>query len=291
MKVGVVTYVHGWYQDYIPFFIYSIHKSYPEYTVRIFLRESLNDITRRNLMLLRDKCDFQIQEHYLDHLGRSDDAAKKPYYLRWLIPEYSFKGIDCAFVCDVDLLMLHEKQPMHEQRLEICDLNAVPFANYERDPHEEYPPRITGWHFIKVGEYFKQAGAIIDRLRNQDIDITSLQHKYCYPNGLGEMQWGQESLLHFIIRESFGQVDLTRKFPTHHGIHLGPIRADLHKRFYAGDRQMRDRFGLNGPYWTSAGAFEYINDKMVKILLANLGDCHVKTIITKFIEDLSYVLL
>ena len=285
MKVGIVTYVHGWYADYIPFFVYAISKSYPEYESRIFLRETLPNSARRNLALVRGLANFQIQEGYLANIGIRDDEAKKPYYLRWLTPYYSLKDLDAAFICDVDLLMISESPTMLDQRLAVCARNGVPFANYERDFHPDYPPRITGWHFILVDEYYKKVGPIIDKLRNEDIDITAMKNNYCYENGLGEKQWGQESLLHYIIREAFGDVDLSHKFPTHHGVHLGPIRANLHHRLYNKEPKIIKRFGFNADYWYSPQAFQFANDDIIIQMARNLPNGNVKTVITRYIES------
>lgn len=287
MNVGVVTYVHGWYVDYIPFFIYSISKVYPDYEIRVFLRETLPDHTRFNLSLL-DGANFKVIEGYLADVGCRNDKSKKPYYLRWLIPHYSISDLDTAFICDVDLLMLKESTPLADFRSAICDKLGLPFANYIREPHPDYPPRITGWHFIKVKEYYDVVGEIIDSYRDSDVDITELKNRYYYKNGLGEIQWGQESLLYEIIMEGFGDVDLEIKFPTHHGIHLGPLRANLHRRLYNREPEIIDRFGYNERYWYDPQAFELANDPMINKMLDNLPNGNVKTVITRFVNDLGH---
>jgi len=289
MKVGIVTYVHGWYVDYIPFFIYAVSKSYPEYEVRVFLRETLTDSVRRNLVNLRGKAKFSIKEGYLADIGVRSDKTNKPYYIRWLIPYYSLKDLDVAFICDVDTLIMTENPTMVDQRLEICKRHNLPFANYQRDYHEDYPPRITGWHFIKVHDYYKEAGWLIDKLRDEDIDITTMQNKYCYINSLGESQWGQESLLHYIIRKIFGDVELSEKFPTHHGIHLGPIRSDQHIKLYERDPKIVEKFGLNAKYWYDAQAFEFVNDRILNKMIKELADSNVKLVMAKFVQGLKNV--
>lgn len=288
MKVGVITYVHGWYIDYIPFFIYSILQAYPDYKIKVFIRETIPDSVKFNLSFLPvDR--FEIIEEYLSNFGIRDDPSKKPYYLRWLIPYCDINEFDYAFICDVDFLMISENPTMADQRLDICNHNKVPFANYQRDPHPNYPSRITGWHFIKVHEYYEKTGQIIDALRNQDIDITKMKNKYSYKNGLGETQWGQESLLYYIIRESFGDIDLSKKFPTHHGIHLGPIRANLHLRLYNNDPTIVDKFGMNAKYWYSEQARKLARDPIICEMINKLPNNNVKLIMTRFSNDLNNV--
>lgn len=283
MRVAVVSYVHGWYMDYIPLFVYAVNKSYPDYIPRIFVRHTIPDEIKISLQRLRKTCHFEIQEQYLTAYGERKDPAYKPYYLRWLIPHYSLADLDVAFICDIDLLMFPESPTMLEQRLEICKLNGLPFANYQRPDHPKYPPRVTGWHFILVSEYYRVVGELTSRLLAEDVDITQLKHSYKYSNGLGESQWGQESLLHYIIRECFGEVDISRQFPTHHGLHLGPLRANLHRQLFNG--KSLDHFGLNTQYWFSIEAQKYARDPMVHELFHLMRPGKAKQVVATFLKD------
>ena len=55
------TYVHGWYQDFIPTYIFSILHAFPNHYVKIFLHEKLNDYNKEALNLIDNK-NYQIIE-------------------------------------------------------------------------------------------------------------------------------------------------------------------------------------------------------------------------------------
>lgn len=267
-NTGLVTYVHGWYKDYIPLFVHAAKWAYPEYHVRIFVDE-----------IPTFKVDAELIRFDNPH-----KKAVKPYYLRWLLPPESFIGLDYAFICDVDLLTLREYPRMAEIRKAIMDTTGRPYANYLRKPAPNHPERYTGWHFIDVEPYYEKVwphAKLI--LEDQDFDIST-PPSYGYYNGFGEWQWGQEHLLYRLIEKAFGvdrEVEHENRlaFANHHGLHLGPLRGGMRLRDVSTRLPLNDRFWLNRDrvqdLIQSPGFLDLVartHDERVRVVLGRLLD-------------------
>lgn len=281
MKIGIVSYVHGWYVDYLPTFIYSVKKAYPHYTIKIFLREQLPDG-------LREKCnDAIIVEDYFKNRAKQEEPGKVPYYLRFLIPYEQLEEFDRVFICDIDLLMVKEDPSLDKQLDSIMRQTGLPFANYLRNKKESWPERFTGWHYIDVKRYFHKTKQAIKSI-DPSFDITQIPH-YSYYDGFGNKRYGQEALLHKIIMDSFDfDPESVRQsilnFPTHHGLHLGPLRGRIHEKFYSGDPVAIQHFGLNAKYWTPKSVLEIAKDEQLISIIESLPDGNAKTVLVRFIS-------
>ena len=64
------AYVFGKYTDYIPYYIYSILKSYPDYYVKIFVQQSLAKKEKLCLNLVSKGLSdhFEIKENYFNNI-------------------------------------------------------------------------------------------------------------------------------------------------------------------------------------------------------------------------------
>ncbi len=266
--IGVVTYVHGWYKDYIPVFVHAVRAAYPEYRIRIFCEEVPNF-----------KVDAELIQFKNPH-----KKAKKPYYLRWLLPPESFDGFTQAFICDVDLLMLRESPCMHEIRQAIMTKTGRPYANYLRREAPDHPERYTGWHYIDVSPYYERvwphAKAILD---NPNFDISN-PPSYGYYNGFGEWQWGQEHLLYRLIEQAFGVDKHTEHqdrlaFANHHGLHLGPLRGGMSLRDVSVRLPLNDRFWLD-----SSRVYDLLLSPGFLALAASANDERVRAVLGRLLD-------
>lgn len=230
MTVGIVTYVHDWYMDYVPMFVRAWQIAYPDYAVRIFCRDKPPDIPGIDL------------RHF-----PSPHQAQKPYYMRWLLPPDAFEGLEYAFICDIDLLALREEPSLLEARKSVMAWTKRPYANWVRPTHPDYPSRITGWHFIHVQPYMDAVWPYAEKvLHDPNFDIRK-PPSYSYSNGFGEDQWGQEALLYRLLTQAFalGSRDRATEdpFPNHHGLHLGPLRGGMPLE------QLKKWIGKNSKFW------------------------------------------
>jgi len=138
-----------------------------------------------------------------------------------------------------------------------------------------------------IEQYYKKVQPVIDKIP-PSFDITSIPH-YSYGDGFGGRRFGQESLLYTILMEAFDfDAELLRQskiaFPTHHGVHLGPIRGGLHKRFYDRDPKIISHFGLNACYWDRQKLSKLAKDQTFVWIYNNLPDGNVKLILKRFLD-------
>ena len=280
MKVGITTFVHGWYADYIPVFIHSVLAAYPDYFVKVFVQDSLPTHVWDSLSKIESD-QFQIVEGFFkDRI--SDDPSKKSYFHRWLIPYENLHEFDYTFICDVDFIMLKETPSLHEKRVSVS--HGLPYANFLRSPHPDYPPRISGWHFIKTKEYYDKVEPVIQRiLDDRSFDISN-PPSYSYDNGQGSQQWGQEALLHSIIQAAFGISEAIderhNSYPYHHGLHLGPFRGELPQRLRNNDSQAKLHVGRNLVYWQrSKDVMSVMRSQIFQEIRENVKEDKIKTIL------------
>lgn len=248
--IGVVSFVHGWYVEYIPLWIHSILTAYPHYFAKALIHHNLPSHVKESLDMIPNRR-FCVLENVLCDKGRYQSQEKKPYYLRWLLPEEYVSEFDKVFMCDVDHFMLPESQPMHRQRDAICDRNKLPFANYVRKSKKGLPPKITGWHYYHTKPYYKAIKETANKILNDPQFDISNPPSYRYDNGTGEKQWGQEALLYQLLKESFRFKDenVRHEFPNHHGLHLGPFRGSIPELVNQKDPKSIQHVGLNMRYW------------------------------------------
>jgi len=202
------VFVYGDYSKFIPFYIYSILKSYPEYYVKVFLRESLPEKERKCIELIRERLssNFEIKENYYSNFKLSDSTMR---VLRFLIPYEEFKEFENVYIGDVDFLIVKETPSILERHLKHCEKIGLPYSNVIRRGTK----RLTGLHFIRVKEYYSKMNKIIKYYLENTDELYRLMNKLN----------SNEKFLYFIIEKEigFGKLNQVKKYRPHHGIHLG----------------------------------------------------------------------
>ena len=113
-KVCFTTYIYGdKYQNFIPWVLYSVGKSYPEYHVIIFINGALRDDLRP--LIDKIKGNFDIVENTFNDCPKM--VPVKAQSLRWVLWHEKFKEFDYLYYIDVDMLFIREPIPMHEQHI------------------------------------------------------------------------------------------------------------------------------------------------------------------------------
>ena len=259
-RVCFTTFIYGEiYQEYIPLFLYSCHKSYPEYDVHLFLYEGLREDIKKLINLL------DINNVYFHEHSFCECKKMKPYIaqtLRWVIWDPIFMKYDYLYIADIDMFYIREPIPLHIQHVEHMILTGLPFDNLIRKVRR-YPwkydtlgsrikragfnsilnflfgsktdYKLTGLHFIDVKPYYKKFDtATINKYKRMIID-NSFVNKVMSAN--------DESFLYFMINDV--GFDLSRlgimtdnikmldfnarheiEFRPHHGIHMGIFRVN-----------------------------------------------------------------
>lgn len=222
-RLCVAVYVFGTYSRYIPYYVYSILKSYPEYHVKIFVDKELSSSEKKCMELIKKglSSNFSISENYFREYGFLDEThigggGKK--ILRWLLPEWEFEGFDYIYVGDVDFLIVKEEPSLLDSHIQHCEQTQLPFSNKIRlaPDSTNRTNRLTGLHFIIKEPYYKVIGShIASYLENKDILLNAL-------SGISN----NEQFLYNLVEQNFDLNKLLNHddFRPHHGIHLGLAR-------------------------------------------------------------------
>jgi hypothetical protein len=215
----ISTYVFGTYTKYIPFYVYSILKSYPDYHVKLFIDKELSLSEKKCLTLIKNELsdNFSIHENFFpeyDFLNNIHINGGGKTILRWLIPENMFDGYDYIYIGDVDFLIIREEPNLLESHLSHCERIQLPFSNKIRSIFDidNDIDRLTGLHFIIKKPYYEKIGPTISYLKDRNKLIEFL-------SGLKF----DEQFLYYLVKQSFNFDNLRNHdaFRPHHGIHLG----------------------------------------------------------------------
>ncbi len=264
-KLCLVMYVFGdKYQEYIPLFLLSLFKEYPDYGVRIYLDRDLQDGVRNNMNMFLEN-DVNIIENYDDGLALTTKARKFEQIgksIRWLVYDPAFEEYEAIYIGDIDILFFAESSPMFEEHIRHCELLGKPFSNICREHRlnktmlpkslakniikfgikqsiKFYMDRkisikkLTGLHFVKTHEYYPALLKIRENYVNElNLLAEGKSKKYDL------CSFNNESLLYDMMVEcGFGETPEAEpgyniatdggqlSYRPHHGIHLGIFRG------------------------------------------------------------------
>lgn len=269
-KLCITSFVFGpKYVEYIPIYIYSILKSYPDYYPLIFYHAKLSEKIKYQLGCLKEIGNFHVVENYCsdNKMTRMKAAA-----LRYFTYHESFNLFSAIYVGDVDLLIVKEKPGIFEQHMNHCSTIDLPYSNIVREYYEkkiDLPllfkrfyengiysvifsifrksykvSKLSGLHFFQTQEYFQKTQSLSDKY----LDIIlcrSIKNKWktrSHSEGFND-----ECLLYDFIKEAdlgfpsgyqYGPhlLDYRRfnesGFRPHHGIHLGIFRKENFRTHY-----------------------------------------------------------
>src|SRR5699024_11294875 len=128
MKICMAVYVFGDYTRYIPYYVYSVLKSYPDYYVKVFTKDSLSSKEKKCLALIRDQVspNFEIVQGYFDEYPLSEGPTKMvggiETTFRFLLPYEAFKNFKFDYIGDVDFLIIRRTEEHTSELQSRCDL-------------------------------------------------------------------------------------------------------------------------------------------------------------------------
>lgn len=265
-KMCIVKYIFGdSYQEYIPLFLLSLFKVYPDYGTRIYLDRPMLPGVRKNVELFKDY-DVTIIENYNDNLGLTKKARSFTSIgkcVRWLMYDEAFEEYDSIYVGDTDIIVCPEEKPMYEEHLNHCKFLNKPISNIMRvgalnkklipklvarnivkfglgqsikyyTGKETAVKKVSGLHFVKTKEYYPQLLKIRDNFikeLNLLAEGKSKRYNLC--------SFRDEVLLYdMMIACGFGLTEEAEpgynisqdsnqySYRPHHGLHLGSFRGD-----------------------------------------------------------------
>jgi|LGVF01.1.fsa_nt_gb hypothetical protein len=159
----VATYASGReYLEFIPVYIYSILKAYPDYEVVIFCAEILPDNIRNSLSYIEGMGAFSVEEGYLKHVPSGFDKKISAACKRWFVYSQKFKEYKYLYIGDIDVFILPEETPIHEQHLKHCEAIDLDYSNVRRRANGK---RLSGLHFIKTEAYLERMLPVVEKYK------------------------------------------------------------------------------------------------------------------------------
>jgi hypothetical protein len=200
------TYVYGWYEEFIPIFLYSL-LSTQKCHIKIFVEKTVS--TKIKSLLSTITGNYEIVENFGNPYGIPHLAAN-----RFLLND--FKEFDYVYFTDIDFIF-YQHHNFCEYYLNHCDSTGLPFSNSWNYEYGIY--RMTGLHFIKTKPYYELMSEQIESMRLTDNNFRIwCNHNNDFPSY-------DEEMLYYMITQVFDIRSLhgyARPFP---GIHLGEFRV------------------------------------------------------------------
>lgn len=209
----ISTYTYGWYQDFIPLYIYSILFSFPQHHVKIFTKEPLSQNNINSLNAIKDQLssNFEIVENYN---GVDCTYIKHFAAVRYFIPRHEFEGFKYVYMGDVDMIVIDEyNDDFTKYYLDHCTKTGLPFSNEVTDDNNKM--RTTGLHFMILDPYYdKMEPFIREVVEGRNAFANSKIDSFSY----------DEEVLYDMVNRAFDLTPLQGYRRPHHGVHLGYVR-------------------------------------------------------------------
>jgi len=144
------------YSCYVPTFLYSAHKAYPDADVKVYVLGELREEIKTLLDEIPAK-NYEITENaFIDYpIKRWTSNA-----LRHLLPVYDFVEYSHIFICDVDFVFVKQGKPMLKYYDDLLDACGEPYATFRGHTNKEWDGNKKrlgeGFFVIKTPEWFKQ---------------------------------------------------------------------------------------------------------------------------------------
>lgn len=223
-----MTYVYGWYQDFIPIYIYSILNCWPHHFVKIYVHEDLKPHNKDALELVRQKVggNFEIVENYQDI-----DKTDIPHLaaLRFLMPREEFEGFDYVYFGDVDFINYNVfNDNFYDTYVAQCERTGLPFSDEWEYDYRRW--RATGLLFIIKDPYFDALDELIAEMRLPDGNHFRQQTEcdgYREEQDVGVLAKFpnyDEEMLYYLLAKTFDLRPLIGYKRPLHGLHFGTFR-------------------------------------------------------------------
>jgi len=217
MKNAFSVFVFGNYDRFLPYYVYSIEKAYPEADVLIFYNAELSPEVQQYLD--NKNCVTIYENFYAEHEAfakyKIRGGGKK--LLRHLIPSSYFEGYDHVYFGDVDILILEENLGLFNFHRQQATKSGVHFSNKVRPlPDGSLSKRLTGLHFVITQPYYQQMDAVIDRVFEDE----------AFREKMISQARRDEEFLYLLNKEAsgFDPSQVANNVTPLHGIHLGNFR-------------------------------------------------------------------
>ena len=126
MCIAVI--VNRKYERYIPYFIFFVLRSYPKYTVKVLVTDTLSVEIKNIIAKLEVLGNIVVEEEFFKGFPNSNQELKT---YRWLIPHSYFEDYEYVYIGDVDMLVCYESSGILEQHIDHIEKNdSKKFASW-----------------------------------------------------------------------------------------------------------------------------------------------------------------
>lgn len=217
-KNAFSVFVFGSYERFLPYYVFSITKNYPDVAILIFYNTVLSTKVKEYLTSFTEVKLFEnFYEEYNFFSKFTMKGGGGMTLLRYLIPGNYFSEYDNLYFGDVDIVILKENFDLFEFHTLQAKKSGVPFSNRVRyKANEELSKRLTGLHFVKVKPYYRVMDPIINKIledqsyREQILNSVVRDEEFLYTLNKLAFDFNPKAMAENIV-------------PIH-GIHLGGFR-------------------------------------------------------------------
>lgn len=159
-RVCITTVVDGEFQRYVPLFILSALTAYPDYSVRVFVRDELDAQVPKTLFNTLCQCDPLYSDlDWCVITGALDgypDIPRLGAHLRYLLftPERAARdwdAFDYVYITDADMLIVRQDPPLHVQHIKHMAATGLCYSDVLRagEPNVVTGLLFASWEFIQ----------------------------------------------------------------------------------------------------------------------------------------------
>ena len=229
MRICITTVADGAYQRYIPLWALCVLRAYPDYAVRVFVRDDPGPQLQQGMALLEYAGDFEVITKALRGYRK---VRRLGAFLRFLLftekRQHYWEPFDYVYITDADMLMVRQEPSLHEQHIAHMEAIGLPYSDVMRDGE---PRIVTGLLF--ASQAFITGVMISATMYDQEFRLW----------GEGVLDTGRripdERLLYQIIRDS--PIGL----PPQHDAEADPLGRQMSDPANYRERVFRPWHGIN----------------------------------------------
>ena len=214
-KLCVSIFVSGErYAHYIPFFLFFMQKSYPEYFTLISYRDKLSPQVKESIGLL-DKSFFKVNENVFNEYPNDVDTSKT---IRWVLVPEEYNDFEYIYITDIDILTIREEPSLFDMHYNQMKNNGLPYSTPMDIPSRG--TRLGGLFFFNRKEYLDKTLPVMNGYKyliSHDKGVNYFWNKFLNKTD-------NQLALYKIVTESELAIPKEHSF-TYHGLHLGHSRC------------------------------------------------------------------
>lgn len=220
-----------WYQYFIPMYLYTIARAYPDAHTEIHIRRGSVAAPVFEANLVNDSTKFTIIERMYGEFPEQESLTNS---LRFLFtPVRVDANVKYALITDIDFLFFPNDPDLFNWHLAEMG-NRISFCGHHGPNKYPFRPEINGGRWS--GDYERVAGGFVMVEKDKWYPATSRareMHARMIKAGKRETyREADEVMLARIIKESGLQVPQSKYFPPElRGIHLGDFKPSMNHRW------------------------------------------------------------